>query len=73
MFTDLLPDVLLQAVKENFAEDPSALVRDRANWFNRWTNRAKELAKDEQILKAGLPEHVSKSSNRSDFFFGKRF
>ena len=35
-------------------------MKARAEWFARWTSRAKVLAKDESELKASMVDHVAR-------------
>ena len=59
-FAKLVPSILLEAVKRNCCQNPSAsdLARERTSWFIRWTKRAGELATEERALKACLEDHV---------------
>eukprot|EP00435_Cladocopium_sp_Y103_P073783 s444_g45.t1 len=60
-FTKLVPSILRSAIINNFSEpDVSELPRRRAEWFARWTKRAKELVPLERGLKSGLPDHAAK-------------
>ena len=60
LFTQLMPGILAEAVQVNFCESQASLVKARASWFAKWTNRAKVLATEEAELKANMPDHMSK-------------
>ena len=59
-FNKLVPKFLKDAIINNFGSKLSLgeLASSRAQWFARWTRRAKELSREEASFKADLPEHV---------------
>ena len=61
-FSKLVPKFLKEAIVDNFGSklSLSELASARAQWFARWTKRAKELSQKEASFKAELPEHVRK-------------
>ena len=61
-FSKLMLEVLELAIWKNFGQgsDASRLALDRASWFQRWTQRARELASQEDELKGRLPAHLKR-------------
>ena len=42
----------------NFDSSSSKLVSFRAEWFAKWTERAKQLSSQEELLKRDFPAHM---------------
>ena len=60
LISSLVPPVLMEAVFHNFQnEDLGHLPKLRADWFSKWTARAKELQPAEMEMKAGMPAHIA--------------
>ena len=53
-----LTDSVKQVLTENFAGDDYELSKKRAKFLWKWSNRAKELAKDESAFHEKLPLHL---------------
>ena len=55
-----LSSFVKEVLSENFGDKLKEydLTKHRANFLWKWSNRAKELAEDEQKLHDGLPEHL---------------
>ena len=59
LLTKLVPGILQMAIFKNFASSSLGdLQKERAEWFSKWMNRAKELKVSERELKQSLPKHA---------------
>ena len=55
------PSVFQQAIHRNFARNEAKkLAIQRAEWFAKWTERARQLQSVETECKQSLPSHVRK-------------
>ena len=53
----VLPQVLKEAVEVNATTSPEDMAKERTEWFKRWSERARELNRDEADLKNSMPKH----------------
>ena len=49
---------VMEMLKQNFAEEPYKVIKERANFLKKWTNRCKELEAQESTLHGGLDPHL---------------
>ena len=49
---------VMEMLKQNFAEEPYKVIKERANFLKRWTNRCKELEAQERTLHNSLAPHL---------------
>ena len=60
LFARLVPEVLQTAIKSNFHSTTwHDLPSDRAKWFAKWMERAKQLAGVDVEFKKSLPQHAA--------------
>ena len=53
-----IPEVLRASVHRNCKLREDDLVKIRAEWLNKWLERALALRKDEDVLKSNMPNHL---------------
>lgn len=53
-----LNEVVTKMLHENFAEEPYQVVKTRALFLRKWTQRCRDLTADEQVLHQGLDPHL---------------
>ena len=49
---------VMDMLKQNFSEEPYKLVKERAKFLHKWTERCKQLESQERDLHASLDEHL---------------
>ena len=49
---------VMEMLKQNFAEEPYLVIKERATFLKRWTNRCKELEIQESALHSRLEPHL---------------
>ena len=53
-----LNEAVTKMLRENFAEEPYHVVKTRALFLRKWTQRCRDLTADEQVLHQGLEPHL---------------
>jgi len=48
----------MDMLKQNFAEEPYKVIKERATFLKRWTSRCKELEASEKELHSSLEPHL---------------
>jgi hypothetical protein len=49
---------VMEMLKQNFAEEPYKVIKERATFLKRWTSRCKELEAQESVLHSKLEPHL---------------
>ena len=49
---------VMEMLQQNFAEEPYLVIKERATFLKRWTNRCKELETQESALHSRLEPHL---------------
>ena len=48
----------MDMLRRNFSEEPYKIIKERASYLKRWTQRCRELEQEEKRLHAGLDDHL---------------
>ena len=55
-----LPEQVTSVLEQNMSKEVFSLAKRRISFVAKWTKRAKELEKDEEVFKSSMPNHLQK-------------